>query len=185
LAIPPFTSSGVVEPNWDWQQHRPGDAQGTFTPHETTMDEVVDRFGTSKARRKILDGLLRYRADLRAAGLHGLGCEQWLCGSFVEQLSREPNDVDVLTLLYYAVPPTPQLRDLFDWQKTKPMYLCDAYPHPVLPIPPSVKMLTYWTGLFGHRRSNEWKGTVVVSLDAARGKDADAAARIIALGGFV
>ena len=69
-----------------------------------SLSELVLRFGTSPERRRILDGFLRYRGRLHAAGLRtGF---QWLDGSFLENIelieSRLPNDLDVVTFFSLA-----------------------------------------------------------------------------------
>jgi hypothetical protein len=73
------------------------DEHGNLPPgvHEATWGEVIDRFGGSVERQRLLAGL-RSALDLLAA----CGCHRaWLDGSFVtdvEQVEgRSPGDVDV------------------------------------------------------------------------------------------
>ncbi|MEO5374572.1 MAG: hypothetical protein H7840_09870 [Alphaproteobacteria bacterium] len=180
--IPAFDLSGVLPPFTGSSPTVSTDA----SPYQATMVEVVDRFGISPERLEILGGLLRYRADLRAAGL--VAAFQWLDGSFVENIeaseSRSPNDIDVVTFYRRPVADdqwTTWFRvngQLFDHRFTKTTYMCDAYGVD-LGIQPEkvVQHTTYWFGLFSHRRmSGLWKGMVQVQLDSA--DDADALAML-------
>ena len=162
--IPAFQANGILPPFV-------GDvAMGRRAPYRTTMPECVVAFGTLARRRVILRGLLAYRAQLRAAGV--AKAFQWLDGRFVEELSREPNDVDVVTLAE-QVPIGAALlphRDLFLAAKAKASFHCDGY-FVQLGITNRAKVVertAYWYGLFSHRRGSlEWKGLVEVQLDDA------------------
>ncbi len=74
------------------------------SPYVVTAGELVQRFAINASRCVILDGLLRYRAELRELGF--VGGFQWLDGSFVEDVEaredRAPKDIDVVT---FAHPP--------------------------------------------------------------------------------
>src|SRR5262245_49215124 len=71
-----------------------------LSPYRCTVAEVCDRFAISPARKRILDGLLKLRAELFALGIEGF---QWLDGSFVEDIEaqegRDPGDMDVVTFV--------------------------------------------------------------------------------------
>jgi hypothetical protein len=176
--VPEFSITGVLPPFVG----EPAAAAGR-SPYRASMTEVVARFATSQRRREILAGLLDYRDALRTAGVaDGV---QWFDGSFVEELSgREPNDIDVVTIF---APPSSWSdpiamraalvanRALFDPRQSKTTYLCDSY---FITLQPgdqlaTIALVTYWYGLFSHRRSTqEWKGLVEVPLAS---DDADAA----------
>lgn len=148
------------------------------SPYRVTGLELVERYAISSHRIRILEGLLAYRAELRRVGL--VTGFQWIDGSFVEVLDREPNDVDVVT-----VSPMPQSCDpaddhLFRIAEVRKRFLCDGYfvnldnDDPVWAINESV----YWYGLFSHqRRSERWKGILQLEL-APRDNDEAAAARL-------
>jgi hypothetical protein len=66
------------------------------------MLEVAQRFAGLPGRRHLVEGLLRYRADLAKLGfVRGF---QWLDGSFAEDVEaneqRTPNDIDVVTFAH-------------------------------------------------------------------------------------
>jgi len=169
MPIPPFTHAAVLPPYL-------GDATDeTRSPYGATMEELVSRFATSIERRDILSGLLTYRAALREK-LGVTSGIQWLDGSFVEDVERSegrpPADIDVLTIATF--PPASALtagqRELLDSKHTKSRYRCDAYPldlSRVKSVDLVLARVTYWFGLFGHRRDELWKGMLSVSLDAA------------------
>jgi hypothetical protein len=73
VTIPPFEDSGNLP-------------EGI---HETTWEEVVDRYGTTDRRRELLDGLQQALESLRAAGCRRL----YIDGSFVTA-KDEPADFD-------------------------------------------------------------------------------------------
>ena len=175
-AIPPFTGSGVLPP---YVGPDPAQIAGV-SPYETTLSELVTRFGTSPERREILRGYLAHRRMLLGYGINGV---QWLDGSFVEDVestqSRSPNDVDVVT--FFARPPN--LADQNSWAaflganqtvfmpplakahfKTDP-YFVDVSFGPLFVI----DQAAYWSGLFSHQRvTSLWKGLVKVWLDPQR-----------------
>jgi hypothetical protein len=182
MPIPPFDHAGVLPPYL-------GDAiaPGQRSPYAATMEDVVGRFATSHERREILRGLLDYRGALRAQ----LGIAdgiQWLDGSFVEDVerveARPPGDVDVLTIARF--PPLSGLsvtqRELLASDRTKSRFRCDAYPldlERVASVPQLLAHVTYWFGLFSHRRDGCWKGLLAVAIDPA--DDARARLRLDAL----
>nr|WP_144429682.1 hypothetical protein [Myxococcus hansupus] len=140
---------------------------------------------------QILLGLLDYRDALRGTGF--LDGHQWLTGSFVEAIEREPNDVDVVNFLhvpFVSIPATAM--PLFRSQDTKATYHCDAYTiplsypsgHSVTPeqlATSLVDQVSYWYGLFSHRRGTyAWKGFVQLPLGSGE-DDVEARAKLLAL----
>lgn len=107
---------------------------------------------------------------------------QWIDGSFVENRTVEPNDVDVIT--FHALAPAAEAafvsdnRSLVDPRATKAAHLVDAYFVSLLSDPRhTVRETSYWYGLFSHQRVTErWKGIIQVSLASP---DADTSARAI------
>lgn len=163
--IPPFNISSVLPP-FVGQDSTDGAGR---SPYEATMTDLVSRFGTTKPRLDLLDGLLRYREQLRLCGVSN--AIQWINGSFVESVEiirqRSPSDVDLLTL---GSPPVDwrSRPDLFDPKLAKSTYGCDAY-FIDLTIPPHqvVTAATYWYGLFSHQRDTHlWKGFLRVPLNS-------------------
>lgn len=160
MAIPPFTSSGVLPPFIG----NPAVGAAGRSPYLADLPELVNRFGTSPKRRTILRGLVSYRAALRAVGI--TSGFQWLDGSFVEE--KEPNDIDVVTFSPFEPELSPAVLALFTPPQTKAAYLCDGYfVHLSQEDQPSlISQAAYWFGLFTHRRATfEWKGIVQVALD--------------------
>jgi hypothetical protein len=134
------------------------------------LADVILRFGSSQERRRILDGLLRYRAELHRAGLvQGF---QWLDGSFFEDVERlegrSPQDVDVVTFLN---PPEGAAEDesleaLFDRAWIKASFFIDHYVVELsLPGPQLVSWSAYWYSVWSHRRDLRWKGYLEIDLD--------------------
>lgn len=164
-AIPPHNLNGVLPPFVGTDVA----SAAAHSPYRAQLSEVVDRFASSRRRIEILQGFLALRRELKALGVsNGI---QWLDGSFIEQIAKEPNDIDIITIFE---PPTTwsnpavralaaSRRDLFDVMESKKKYHCDAYYLDARVI--NIRMLTYWYGLFGHRRTTfEWKGLVEVDL---------------------
>ena len=153
------------------------------SPYLASLVEIVDRFGGTTERRRLLTGLMDYRARLHAAGLvRGF---QWIDGSFVEDIEwvegRAPRDIDVVNFFYL-----PEGRDeetlhqaypaLFDAEAVKRRHAVDAYQAPLRPEKGEdiVDDCTYWGGVWSHKRYTwEWKGYVRVGLSP----DGDEAAR--------
>lgn len=162
MAIPPFEATGILPPVW----------RDRYSPHKTDMLELCQTLGTNSERRQLLHGLLRYRIELRNVGVDR--AEQWIDGSFVED-KPQPNDIDVLTLMYEPPPESMGLDELIDRERCLERFRCDAFAMEVAPRRSSVEQLTYWLGLFSHRRAPaEWKGLLVVPLEARSGKDQEA-----------
>lgn len=176
-SIPAWNSAGVLPPI---RPNMPGSSPDR-SPYLVDLAVLFDRFATSPERMAILDGLLRFRADLHAAGL--TSGFQWLDGSFLEQVEltehRPPRDMDVVTFL--ALPQGLDQRSLvqrhgslFDQKRLKAIYAMDAY-FVVLGQPSDqwqVKNITYWYSLWSHRRDGLWKGFVQVDLDPSQDGDA-------------
>jgi hypothetical protein len=170
MPVPPFDHSGILPPYVGRAT-----ASAERSPYASTMDDVVARFATSQARREILGGLIEYRAALSSELGITTGI-QWLDGSFVEDVermqARPPVDVDVVTIASFprASGLTGAQRALLDSRQTKARFHCDAYPLDLARVGSMeqlIKNVTYWFGLFSHRRDGRWKGLTAVPLDAA------------------
>lgn len=183
MALPSFTSSGLLPPYTGDQID-----QAKRSPYAATIVELVTAFGASPSRQAILNGLLDYRKTF-----HGLGFTdgfQWINGSFCSDIemieSRPPGDVDIVTFLR-APPGTDKQAiaaaypELFDSDEAKDTFCCDAYVVD-LDIPAEILVLTttYWSNVWGHNRSNVWKGFLQVDLHP--GLDADARAILLGAG---
>lgn len=163
-AIPPHNLNGVLPPFVGTDA-----PSAKHSPYRAPLSEFVDRFATSLRRIEILRGFFALRRELKSLGV--TAGVQWLNGSFTEQLPREPNDLDVLTIFDQpaawtdpAVFATVSTRiDVFDAREAKKKYLCDAYYLGTDAL--NLRLLLYWYGLFGHRRGSlEWKGLIEVDL---------------------
>ena len=166
--LPPFTGDGASEDEW--------------SPYSVSLTEVVDRFGGSPERRRLLTGLLDYRAKLHQAGL--VSGFQWVDGSFVEdkesQENAAPNDIDVVTFYYLPDGHTQQtLRAAFpapfDRAEIKTLHSVHAFLRSLSQTVNEglVRHWMYWHSLWSHKRTREWKGYLWVDLsdeedDAAR-----------------
>ena len=154
------------------------------SPYKATLIDVAAKFGGSEGRRRLLSGLLDFRAVLHAAGLvRGF---QWVNGSFVENVEssqgRAPGDIDVVTFFYVPEGHTEEsvargFPELFEPSALKRIFGVDAYP--VAIDLNNVKMIvdhaTYWYSLWGHTREGLWKGFVEVDLDPGEDESARAA----------
>jgi hypothetical protein len=171
--IPAFNHSHVLPP---FEGERMTSAHSS--PYIVTAVELVQRFAFSAPRCTILDGLLRYRAELR--GLCFSQGFQWLDGSFVEDVEtredRAPNDIDVVT---FAYPPAGMNKaeinrmmalhpDLFDHELCKKGFHCDTAIVNLTTSPEwLVAQTRYWYGLYSHRRGDTlWKGLLQLPLDS-------------------
>ena len=182
MPIPPFTINGVLPPYVG--SNGPGGAAEDMSPYVTTGLEVVSTLASTKERRDILRGWLRYRADLRTIGFErGF---QWLDGSFVEE--KEPRDLDVVSFLYRPRginDPTQLLMvmrtnaKLFVRNLVKAEYKVDAFPIDLDGSPEAlVSSARYFLGLFSHRRGDDvWKGMLQVRFEDV-GDDAAALATL-------
>jgi hypothetical protein len=153
------------------------------SPFKATLPDLVMRFGTTPERLRILDGFLKYRAAIHAAGV-GEGF-QWINGSFSEDVERiekrAPNDIDVVT---FFVEPSGIVQaklvtdhplafgvDPLVRRSRKDTHFVDAIGISLSSPPLSlVERSCYWYGLWSHRRNDLWKG--YVEVDLAPGQDA-------------
>jgi hypothetical protein len=161
FVLPPFLGN---EPN----------ALDDMSPYQVNLEDVVGRFGTTRARRELLRGLLSYRQGLRAIGI--IDGWQWLNGSFVEDVEvsrgRAPNDLDLVTFAH--VPGNRASKellalnnwDLFGRSEAKARFKCDPY---FIDLDKQPEVLVedtrYVFGLFSHQRgTSRWKGMLRVNL---------------------
>ena len=143
------------------------------------MNELIERFGYTADRRKIIEGLLDLRKELFSLGFGGF---QWIDGSFVTKVesikNSSPNDADVVTWAYH--PDGQNVRSVI---MSKP-YLCNPQiakqkfkiDHYMIPLYNDaltlIQYATYWYGLFSHTRERIWKGIVAVALDSLENDNA-------------
>ena len=175
--IPEWDSSAVI-PAIDFGHPTSRDR----SPYKASALSIVKRFGHTSKRRRLLMGLLEFRADLHKAGL--LRGFQWLNGSFAENVEGEkgedPCDIDLVT--FYRVPDGytqstlfSQYPDLFRHGTIKADYGLDTYFVTLNQVNPEevVTRSTYWYSLFSHRREDyAWKGYVQIDLAADRDVEA-------------
>jgi len=170
VALPNWSPTGVLPPI---DAVDPISANRSL--YRVSLADLMLRFGTSKERCAILDGMLKYRAALHAAGL--VTGFQWIDGSFLEHVEhlagRAPNDVDIVTFYRIAAGDTPDIvlarnPDLFDRVKAKENFKVDAF---IVPLDADAAFLVahsaYWYGVWSHRRDYTWKGFVEVDLTPA------------------
>lgn len=168
--LPPFVA-GAISP------------EGRSPYHVSLMDLIL-RLGDTDHRRRLLRGLLNYRARLHQAGL--VDGFQWINGSFVENVERhprqQPSDIDVVTFCHLPSGQTQEELDksnpeLFSQPAIKELYSVDAYP--VFLDSGNLSWLvgrvTYWNSLWSHRENRQWKGYLEVDLADAE----DQAVRVI------
>lgn len=186
VALPNWTPSGVLPPIDSVEP-----TSANRSPYRVSLADFVLRFGSTKERCAILDGLLRYRAALHAAGL--VTGFQWVDGSFLEHVEqvagRPPNDVDVVTFFRIAAGDTQDKvlkrnPDLFDQAKVKQNYKVDGY---LVLLDGDASVLVansaYWYGVWSHRRDQTWKGFVEVDLTPAETPANDLLQTLTAPGG--
>jgi len=169
--IPQWNEDGALPPVDPFQP-----ASVLRSPYLVSLKDVVLRFSTSRERRSILRGLLRYRLALHEAGcICGF---QWIDGSFAEHVERLedrcPNDVDVVTFLAAPCEREDDIDPvLFDQAYLKKTFQVDGYyVESGLSFDELVQWTAYWYALWSHRRSQEWKGFLQIDLDAE--EDAEA-----------
>lgn len=166
--FPPFNLSGVIPPF----KTTPTDPDGS--PYRTDLCTLVEQLGTSDERRRILAGLLGYRAALRTLGV--TAGFQLIDGSFTEdcerQRGRPPSDIDLVTYAYLPVPPSAvpgfltAYPNLFQPSLSKHWFHCDAY---FVDLAKSAELVLddtfYWYGLFSHQKiTATWKGMLRIPL---------------------
>jgi hypothetical protein len=167
VPIPPWNADGVLPPiNAD------DPTSLKRSPYLVSLVDLVTRFGITPERCRILNGLVRLRAALHAAGF--ICGFQWLDGSFLEDVerqdSRAPRDIDVVT--FVDIPPEFTMENvparLLDHDAVKTEYHVDHYLHELsLPIRELVAWAAYWYGVWSHRRTRLWKGYLQIELDPA------------------
>jgi hypothetical protein len=182
--IPDHKPNGLLPP---FLGTVPGESSDLMSPYPSTLAEFVAKFGTSAERRRILLGYLKHRAALRSVGItKGF---QWLDGSFVEVMPREPRDIDLVT--FYVAPPDWNEDDVVDRNKglfrprlAKKEYCCDPYFVCInsdlndARAEAVVRLTSFWHGLFSHQRdSYTWRGIVSVQV-ATEDDDSDARSMI-------
>lgn len=173
VPIPDWTAEGVLPPVDANSPTSP-----TRSPYEVSLVDLIQRFGTSRERLRILDGFLRYRQGLHDAGLtEGF---QWLDGSYMEYVealeNRPPNDIDVVSFIDFPGA-TKQQEVLDNFNEAigilpdahltiKKHYHVDAYFVAMNVISPErlVERSSYWYSMWSHRRDDSWKGFLQVSL---------------------
>ena len=170
--LPPFIGSDPASPAYR-------------SPYQVGIEEVVQRFATSRRRIEILRGLLDYRRELRRLDLEAEF--QWLAGSFVENPGREPRDVDVVTFYRRTADQMAELRaDAKRWQRLQTLakspkadFLCDAYlVNMANPGATLIAQSHYWYGLFSHQRGSlAWKG--MLQVDVASPDDDEEAGNLL------
>jgi hypothetical protein len=172
VALPLWNSLGLIPPI---DEQQPTSAERS--PYVVSLTDFVLRFGQTPPRRKVLDGFLKYRAALHAAGL--VSGFQWLDGSFLENVevieARAPNDIDVVT--FFDLPAgksqndmLQQFPELFPTSrgvhlKLKETYSVDAYVEHLGKAPSRlVRQSSYWYSMWSHRRNQVWKDFVQIDL---------------------
>lgn len=148
------------------------------SPYLVSSSELVQRFAISWPRCIVIDGLLRYRSQLRGVGFtHGF---QWLDGSFVEDIEarehRAPKDIDVVTFTHplggmskAEINQMMETRpELFNLERCKQEFHCDTSIVNLATAPEWLVLQTrYWYGLYSHRRGDAlWKGMLQLPLDS-------------------
>lgn len=167
-------------PEWNSQGFLPAILPGeeghsrNRSPYVISCSELVERFGSSNKRLKILQGFLSYRKKLHELGLvQGM---QWLDGSFVENIEvledRDPNDIDVVTFAH--MPAGENQKSLFEANESlfshataRSKYKVDGY-YIFLDVQANqnfIKQITYWYSMWSHTRSEQWKGFLQLDLN--------------------
>jgi len=166
--IPFWNAQGVLPPIDDQDPTSPNRA-----PYATDVLQIIERFSTSNERCSVLEGYLAHRAELHRMGI--TGGLQWLNGSFMENVelleSRAPNDMDVVTFADIA-PATEaaltadDVKILTDNPWIKAIFKVDFYLMLLSDRPERlIEMAAYWYSMWSHRRSQQWKGFLSVSLN--------------------
>ena len=149
--------------------------EGIRSPYTVSLVDLVERFGNTQRRRRLLRGLLDFRAELHKAGLvQGF---QWVNGSFMENVEqndgRPPNDIDLVTFFYIPEGDTSDtiaqaLGSLLDPVETKEKFSVDAYFSQLnqIDLEIIIKRSKYWYSLWSHTRTEKWKGYLQIDLAA-------------------
>ena len=168
-----------ILPEWDFNGLLPvadpkDRRQEICSPYPISLDELVDRFGITLMRRKLLLNLFDYRKALYDAGVSG--GFQWINGSFVENVEnrrgRGPADIDIFTV--YAVPHVLKTENLeknfphlFNREQVRDRYLVDslgAWPVDIQPNTFLVKKFLELYNIFSYTRKGVKKGFVQIPL---------------------
>ena len=176
VAIPAWTAQGVLPPI---DVESP--TSSSRSPYRVSLLDFVVRFGNTAVRRKLLRGLLEFRAALHALDL--VGGFQWIDGSFLEDVEtiqrRQPRDIDLVT--FFRLPQgrsqtslEEASAELFDPQAVGQRYGVHAYFVQLNGVEPElvVDQCTYWNSLWSHRRNGQWKGYLQVDLAPAGDREA-------------
>ena len=165
-SMPPLNHEGLLPPFLG----DPSQVVG-LSPYKSNVVDLVTRFGISKRRLEILYGFIMFRRRLFQVGLkRGF---QWINGSFVQILDREPNDIDVVTIFHSSLSRhnfksmVAYYSSLFHSVLTKRNYETDAYfvDAAIYDYYNFSRMITYWFGLFSHTREGFiWKGIIEIPL---------------------
>jgi hypothetical protein len=178
----PWNSKGVLDPiSAPLAMNR--------APYLITLPQLVERFGQTAERRKILRGFFAYRAGLRdlkiAKGF------QWIDGSFVEEIEvlegRPPGDIDVVTFYHLPEDETQksilaQAPEYFPADEEEKKVLKDRFSVDTMmscldvTVTRLVKQAVFFYSVWSHRRDYTWKGFIQVDLAAT--EDAVAIARL-------
>lgn len=170
-------------PDWDASGILPASYEGEpASPYEVSLIDLVTRLGDTGARRRLLVGLLDFRAELHDAGLaQGF---QWIDGSFAENIeeveNRPPRDIDVVTFSHIPENYTQetlmrQFPDVFNHQAIKDTFKIDSHFVFLNQVSSErlIRLSMYWNNLWSHRRGDFlWKG--YLQVDLAGGQDFEA-----------
>ena len=164
----PWNSEGFIPPIGS-----SGSTSYDRSPYVISLSDLIEDFGHTPARQRLLSGFLSYRDMLHQMGItRGF---QWINGSFLENIeerdSREPEDIDVVTFFYLPSGYTEETlmdadQSAFDPSYIKSKYQVDAY-YVVLNAEHMdyiIESSTYWYSLWSHTRDGQWKGYLQVDL---------------------
>ena len=143
------------------------------SPYTVSLHDLVARFSNSEHRRKLLRGLLDFRAELRGAGI--VAGFQWIDGSFAEHIeeneNRIPIDIDLVTFLHLPIGLTAEalfqkFQSLFNRHNIKSKHSIDAYFVQLDGVMPEelVRESSYWHSVWAHTRDGQWKGFIQLGL---------------------
>lgn len=172
--LPSFNGRGYLRPHLE---RRDATDRAALPPFHTSALDFARRFARTPARRGLCRALMDLRLAMRSAGLVGF---QWISGSFVEASPAAPTDLDVVSFVALASPLADPIERRERWSELSRRFIgdiagCDAYLVD-LSQPGRAKLVrdvAYWTNVFGHRRTLEWRGFIELSLDTP---DVDVAA---------
>ena len=189
--IPNTTENGVLPPVWSKEQG----ASPVRAPYRTSLPEFIKHYSTSAERINIIKGFCEYRKMLHAIGItNGF---QWVNGSFAENIemleNRPPNDIDVVTFFELPTGFTQQSlaeanRILFyEHDAIKSNFKVDGYLIVMdrANVAQLIKSTIYWSSLWAHRRTWEWKGFIEIPLTDIGDKTSDALLDSLSAGGAI